>query len=603
MSESKENKEFHKFPEYQDNLNLKSLPTESQVISDLNNYTNPTLKASEILFDETKMIVNPVQYAEPKYIKEKQIYEERKKVIKEVVQLQPKNKKKVKTVKTIINKPIVISENEDLDKFLKENKFFNQVEVPIPTKSTIQNLLEESLISSQNSWQLNNSQKSNNSKINKSNESGAFIEKTEIISKNPSIVNNTKNNKETYFPDEQIPKPTIYEGDKVKNFEGKSSLKNNGNNNYIEDKYNSVNKKSIENNINNSIKSSNNKTSNINESHNNNKNSVKHGNISIKSNNNIEINNNIKKESINSNNNINNDNNNFSKKESKNILNELPEDQTEILSKDPSIEISQIKDPNYFEKSPTQSVSHSNKQNQSNHNSQTHQSKIKQQSIENSKVKKSYLTYQQSYIKGNQSQITSNPRINYSEVFNNGNSNSQKPTSESISLNQTKNKPLNINGREIATVTKIENQSSSYQKSIQNSYMKNSNIKNTKSSKINNSNMKHSNINNTNSYDLNNNKPPSFQQSNINQSNELLYSNIKSNNKKSGNEDISQNSDNMNKINNNSNAYKYERSSFPTKSYPGKINSKEILPINPFGEENYSFKKSNSTIKDNPQIK
>ena len=140
----KEYEDLQNFPEYQENdQNLKSLVTESQILSELNNYTNPALTSSEIQFDEEKMIVNPVKIAQPKYIKKNEIYEENKPIMKGAYQFPDKEKQKVKTTKPIVQKTIVITENDDIDKILQDSTIFgSKMEVPLPTQSTIQNLCE-----------------------------------------------------------------------------------------------------------------------------------------------------------------------------------------------------------------------------------------------------------------------------------------------------------------------------------------------------------------------------------------------------------------------------------------------------------------------------
>ena len=90
----KEYQENEKYQYNNNNNNLKSLVTESQIMSELNNYTNPSLTSSEIQFDENKMIVKPAKYAEPRYIKEKEVYEVLKPVTKQIVQLPTKKKTK-----------------------------------------------------------------------------------------------------------------------------------------------------------------------------------------------------------------------------------------------------------------------------------------------------------------------------------------------------------------------------------------------------------------------------------------------------------------------------------------------------------------------------
>ena len=158
--------EYQNFPKYESKYNTSLLGTESQVLEELNNYQNPTLLSTEMKYDKSKMIVKPAIYSEPKYIKEKKTYEVLKPITKDVMQIPDKRKHKVKTTKTIYNKEIVIGENEDLNLFLLDNaKFEQEVNVPLPTKSTIQNLCKDSVIQSFHpSFQQSNSIQSKYSK-------------------------------------------------------------------------------------------------------------------------------------------------------------------------------------------------------------------------------------------------------------------------------------------------------------------------------------------------------------------------------------------------------------------------------------------------------
>ena len=48
----------------------------------------------------------------------------------------------------VVNKPIVVTGNDELNKILEKDYFLQQVEAPIPTNSVIQNLCKESVIGS-----------------------------------------------------------------------------------------------------------------------------------------------------------------------------------------------------------------------------------------------------------------------------------------------------------------------------------------------------------------------------------------------------------------------------------------------------------------------
>ena len=141
--------EYLNIPEYQENdYNKVYAGTESQIMNEINNFQNPSLKASEMYYDQKKVIVKPQQFAKPKYIKEKEVYQVLKPVTKDVAQLPVKKKEKVRRAKVVVNKPIVVTGNDELNKILEKDYFLQQVEAPIPTNSVIQNLCKESVIGS-----------------------------------------------------------------------------------------------------------------------------------------------------------------------------------------------------------------------------------------------------------------------------------------------------------------------------------------------------------------------------------------------------------------------------------------------------------------------
>ena len=93
---------------------------------------------------------------------------------------------------------------------------------------------------------------------------GGFAQK-KIVQKYPLYNNNNattfssnKNYIETYFHDDDIPLPTVYEGDALKNTDIKPSLKNDNE----KDIKHSLNEKNNEENVKNSYKNSNNNENN-----------------------------------------------------------------------------------------------------------------------------------------------------------------------------------------------------------------------------------------------------------------------------------------------------------------------------------------------------
>lgn len=156
--------EYSKFPQYQSVINNAYACTESQILSELNDYQNPTLTSTEIQFNENDMVVKPAIYSEPKYIKKKEVHETLKPISNEVKFLPTKTKQKVKTLDTFYNKTIILSENDDVNQILQNNQMFEQqINPPLPTQSTIANLCKDSvLISSSSSSNYNPSQQQTN---------------------------------------------------------------------------------------------------------------------------------------------------------------------------------------------------------------------------------------------------------------------------------------------------------------------------------------------------------------------------------------------------------------------------------------------------------
>ena len=139
--------DYSKFPQYQSLINNAYAGTESQILSELNDYQNPTLTSTEMQFNENDMIVKPAIYSEPKYIKKKEVHETLKPISNEVKILPTKTKQKVKTLDTFYNKTIILSENDDVNQILQNNQMFEQqINPPLPTQSTIANLCKDSVL-------------------------------------------------------------------------------------------------------------------------------------------------------------------------------------------------------------------------------------------------------------------------------------------------------------------------------------------------------------------------------------------------------------------------------------------------------------------------
>ena len=679
--------EFQDFPKYESQYNTSQAGTESQVLSELNNYQNPTLLSTEMNYDKNNMIVKPAIYSQPKYMKEKKTYEVLQPITKEVMELPTKRKHKVKTTKTVYNKEIVLGDNDDLTQLLLDNaKFEQQVNAPLPTQSTIQNLCKNSVMqsfhpsfqqsnsnyskysktqnnyidnqnnygtkietkivtqafenpqnsqkhshfsnyskhssklqnpnpnpnpiqfSTQNPKDMNKKYQSTNMKydyqmskiskfpstytnagkekygtnitnipnksgynnVNNSNQNnltepnvskhshhskmhisnqqgnidGGFVEVTDISKKTSN-----KNYIETYFHDDDIPKPMVLEGEAL---EG-SDIKGNINNqiNIIQPSTNEINKSKhsaqvakLENSA--VSKKSNNLSMKQSSSIHTNKSNM----------NNVNNNNNISQKS--SQQNYNDPNKSvkikklYSKNElqSNNALGEMPVDRTEIMSKQPSVNMSQknsnmfnqsnsqvnqdskiqtqskiyqqsknnssinqkssnhqsIKQSNVIEKSNHQSMKQSNymdkpsnhqsfKQSNVNGNISNHNSKIQNNSNNNPQVQRSNMTYQQPYNPYNQSKQLETPPAYHSQNYNNEYNNNQKQIKESNNIknsHQSNYKQSNPNNEQSFgnKNSKLQNQSNIYQQSMKQSG--NNNNINNMNNNINNSNFNNS---------------------------------------------------------------------------------------------------------------
>ena len=188
---------------------------------------------------DDNMIIKSTKYEEPKYEEVHNTYEVLKPITKHVLELPIEKKKKIKLAKTIIQKEIIVNNEEELNRVLNDDNLYNE-EIPLPTKSTIQNLIKDSVVVSYSNNTINNNIHSNpyksqqikyksniQNKINKKseikkNENNKDIEKKSIIYKDKNYI-------ETYFHDDDIPKPEICEGNALE-FSKKSIESNNSNN-------------------------------------------------------------------------------------------------------------------------------------------------------------------------------------------------------------------------------------------------------------------------------------------------------------------------------------------------------------------------------------
>ena len=211
---------------------------ESKTISMRSSHNNSILTSKEKKYDPNEIVIQEQKIESPQYQEEENTYEVLKPITKQIMELPIQVKKKIKTTKTVYRKEIVVSNDEELNKILQGEDLFE--EVPLPTKSTIQNLIKDSVILSNdtiNNNTVNGSIKSNpnnnysymtknenkyNSKYDDQNIPKTYSPYNNNIINQPKankeiipeekIVYKNKNYIETYFHDDDIPQPTVCEG-------------------------------------------------------------------------------------------------------------------------------------------------------------------------------------------------------------------------------------------------------------------------------------------------------------------------------------------------------------------------------------------------------
>ena len=211
---------------------------ESKTISMSTSHNNSILTSKEKKYDPNEIVIQEQKIESPQYQEEENTYEVLKPITKQIMELPIQVKKKIKTTKTVYRKEIVVSNDEELNKILQGEDLFE--DVPLPTKSTIQNLIKDSVILSNdtinNNNTVNGSIKSNpnnnysymtknenkyNSKYDNQNIPKTYSPYNNIINQpkankeiipEEKIVYKNKNYIETYFHDDDIPQPTVCEG-------------------------------------------------------------------------------------------------------------------------------------------------------------------------------------------------------------------------------------------------------------------------------------------------------------------------------------------------------------------------------------------------------
>jgi len=218
---------------------------ESKSVSIRSSHENSILTSKEKKYDPNEVIIQEQQIEKPQYQEVENTYEVLKPITKQVMELPVQVKKKIKTTKTVYRKEIVVTNDEELNKILQGEDLYQ--DDPLPSNSTIQNLIKDSVILSNNTIKNNsvNNYNSNNNVIHNNNN---YSPNTEIlsgekkykpnydlknipktnISENKNIINQNKSKKETipeenivyknknyietYFHDDDIPQPIVCEG-------------------------------------------------------------------------------------------------------------------------------------------------------------------------------------------------------------------------------------------------------------------------------------------------------------------------------------------------------------------------------------------------------
>ena len=306
----------------------------------------------------------PTKYEEPQYKSVKNTYEVLKPITKQIMELPPTHKKKIKTAKTIYQKEIIVNDEEELNKVLQEVNLTNE-EIPLPSKSMIQNLLKDSIVISKDNYLI----KPNNNNIINNNKNALYNSQRLKSTKN-NLININNNSQQQNIEENMIKTQIIYNTNKLSTnqniINNNKSMQGNYKNNIVMQSHNPKIKNEINNN-------------NINNSQvfNTNNNKIK---ISYKNKNYIETffhDDNIPKPNVVEGNalefsDIKNPDKEIKEEENNNIkdmLDKLPMEHTVILSNQQKIDMSKIQKENMLQKSLTSDKSQmSNVQSINNNN-------------------------------------------------------------------------------------------------------------------------------------------------------------------------------------------------------------------------------------------
>ena len=204
----------------------------------------------------------PTKYEEPQYKSVKNTYEVLKPITKQIMELPPTHKKKIKTAKTIYQKEIIVNDEEELNKVLQEVNLTNE-EIPLPSKSMIQNLLKDSIVISKDNYLI----KPNNNNIINNNKNALYNSQRLKSTKN-NLININNNSQQQNIEENMIKTQIIYNTNKLSTnqniINNNKSMQGNYKNNIVMQSHNPKIKNEINNNnINNSQVFNNNNNNNI----------------------------------------------------------------------------------------------------------------------------------------------------------------------------------------------------------------------------------------------------------------------------------------------------------------------------------------------------
>ena len=201
----------------------------SKTISLKSSHNDSEFSSKEMKYNPNNIIFKSTKIESPQYQEPENTYEVLKPITKRIMELPLKIKKKVKTVKPVYRKEIIVSNEQELNQILQNDLF---QDVPLPSKSTIQNLMQDSMLESKiissnknfnNNMNINNiygekantdikiSAKTHNS-YNHNLKEQKNIKKEEMPKEKINVTYKNKNFIEEYFHDDDIPQPIVCEG-------------------------------------------------------------------------------------------------------------------------------------------------------------------------------------------------------------------------------------------------------------------------------------------------------------------------------------------------------------------------------------------------------